>query len=166
MCTLIRADTVTGTNPASEFLMGSLLTGAESSQSKTACLSFRARLGLPGTGLEETKHLLLSITSAQSHLSTTSMGGFSQEPLLPGIIPETASSPKTLQHMTQTLLVPAQVPRGDAPGAIPPLHRLPGALWDPWASGVGWGPLQPLLLQPPSFSGGPPKALTSLSRFC
>lgn len=149
----MRADTVTGTNPASEFLMGSRLTGAESSQSKIACLSFRAVLGLLGTSLEETNQPLLSTTSAQSHLTTAFMGGFSQDPLLPGIVPETASSPKTLQHITQTLLVPAHAPRVDAPGAIPPLHRLPGALWDPWASGVGWSPLQPLLLQP--LSGSP-----------
>lgn len=89
MCTLIRADTVTGTDPASEFLMGSQLTGAESSQSKIAHLS-RAEpgwvLGLPGTSLGETNHPLLSITSAQSHLTTAFMGGFSQHPLLPGIV--------------------------------------------------------------------------------
>lgn len=71
------------------------------------------------------------------------------------IIAETTSSPKTLQHSTQNLLVPAPGSRGDAPGAIPPLHRLPGALWDPWPSGVGWSPLQPLLLQFLSLRGSP-----------
>lgn len=71
------------------------------------------------------------------------------------IIPETTSSPKMLQLITQNLLVPAPVSRGDAPGAIPPLPRLPGALWDPWASGVGWSPLQPLLLQFLPLRGSP-----------
>lgn len=70
--------------------------------------------------------------------------------------------PQKLQHVTQSLLVPAHVSRGDAPGSIPPLHRLPGPCGIPghqeWA-GTHCSPF--------SLSGGPPKALTSLcSRFC
>lgn len=34
-------------------------------------------------------------------------------------------------------------------------HLFPGALWDPWASGVGWSPRQPLLLQFLPLRGSP-----------
>lgn len=84
MCTLIRADTVTGTNPASEFLMGSQLSGAEPLKAKLPVL-----VSEPGWGCLAPvwrRQTLLSITSAQSHLTPVFMGGFSQDPLLPGTV--------------------------------------------------------------------------------
>lgn len=157
MCRLIRADTVTGTNPASEFLMGSQLSGAEPFKAKLPVL-----VSEPGWGC------LAPVWRRQTSVSSHHCfhGG-----LFPGppcarhgadIIPETESSPKTLQQVTQSLLAPAHVSRGDAPGSVPPLHRLPG----PWGI-PGHQEWAGTHCSPFSLSGGPPKALTSLcSRFC
>lgn len=134
---------------------------------------------LPSTDLGDTKHPLLSITNAQSHLSM--LGGFSQDPVTSDtaqtfckFCKRASPSPRhrcgtqwdaayPQQGMeAENLLAPAHVPRGDALGMIPPACRLPG----PRASGgCGQSLLQPPLLQaqhlclPLSLQGTLPKAL-------
>lgn len=79
---------MTGTDPASELLVGAQLSGAEPSTEQN-CPSHSCWV-LPGTYSGGTNLPSLSITDAQSPLTTAftaaTLRGFSQDPVTPGMM--------------------------------------------------------------------------------